>query len=122
MEFEKFKRYIDTINNTLEKEELISKCIEQNLSSSTFCIVDICSDVIKLLVDLLADYYNCQYEIQEHNDNEISWWLFEDVEKIIYVNENGKEKEIQVQDAYAFWKYLEDNRQYKIKEGTYKWT
>lgn len=122
MEFEKFKRYIDTINNTVEKEELISECIEQNLSSSTFCIVDICSDVIKLLVDLLADYYNCQYEIQEHNDNEISWWLFEDVEKIIYVNENGKEKEIQVQDVYAFWKYLEDSRQHKIKEGTYKWT
>ena len=33
-------------------------------------------------------------------DNEISWWLYEDVEKIIYIKKNGKEKKIPVQDIY----------------------
>lgn len=66
MEFEKFKRYIDVINNTFEKEEALARCIEQNLVSNSFCIVDICSDLIVSLVDLLATYYDCHYEIQEH--------------------------------------------------------
>ena len=65
MEFEKFKRYIDVIKNTSEKEEALAKCIEQNLASNSFCIVDICSDVIASLVDLLATYYDCHYEIQD---------------------------------------------------------
>ena len=35
MEFEKFKKHIDRILNTREKEEKLSKCIEENLSTST---------------------------------------------------------------------------------------
>ena len=120
MEFEKFKRYIDAINSTFEKEEALAKCIEQNLASNSFCIVDICSDVIASLVDLLATYYDCHYEIQEHLDNEISWWLYEDVEKIIYIKKNGKEKKIPVPDIYSFWKYLESSRNKKTEEHKMK--
>lgn len=122
MEFEKFKKCIDTINNTHEKQDLLSKCMEENLSTSTYCIVDICNDVIKVLIDLLADYYNCNFEIQEVIDNDISWWLYEEVEKVIYVKENGKERKIPVPDTYSFWKYLEDNRKKKMcnKKGKKK--
>ena len=122
MEFEKFKKYIDTINNTHEKQDIISKCMEENLSTSTYCIVDICNDVIVSLIDLLAEYYNCKFERDGVVDNDISWWLYEDVEKVIYIVDHKKEKErkIQVADVYAFWKYLEKERNKKIKEGTYK--
>lgn len=121
MEFEKFKKCIDTINNTHEKQDLLSKCIEENLSTSTYCIVDICNDIIKVLIDLLADYYNCNFEIQDVLDNDISWWLYEEVEKVIYVKENGKERKIPVPDTYSFWKYLEDNRKKKCnKKGKKK--
>jgi len=122
MEFEKFKKYIDTINNTHEKQDLLSKCIEENLATNTYCIVDISTDVIASLIDLLADYYNCKYERDGVDDNDISWWLYEDVEKIIYIkDENGEEKEIPLFDTYSFWKYLEGSRNIKIKEGTYEW-
>ena len=121
MEFEKFKKCIDTINNTHEKQDLLSKCMEENLSTSTYCIVDICNDVIKILIDLLADYYDCNFEIQDVLDNDISWWLYEEVEKVIYIKENGKERKIPVPDTYAFWKYLEDNRKKKCnKKGKKK--
>ncbi len=121
MEFEKFKKCIDTINNTHEKQDLLSKCMEENLSTSTYCIVDICNDVIKILIDLLADYYDCNFEIQDVLDNDISWWLYEEVEKVIYVKENGKERKIPVPDTYSFWKYLEDNRKKKCnKKGKKK--
>lgn len=122
MEFEKFKKYIDTINNTHEKQDLLSKCIEENLATSTYCIVDISTDVIASLIDLLADYYNCKYERDGVDDNDISWWLYEDVEKIIYIkDENGEGKKIPLLDTYSFWKYLEESRNIKIKEGTYEW-
>ena len=54
-------------------------------------------------------------------DNDISWWLYEEVEKVIYVKENGKERKIPVPDTYSFWKYLEDNRKKKCnKKGKKK--
>ena len=121
MEFDKFKNYIDVIKNTQEKQELLSKCIEQNLASNTYCIVDISGDVINALIQLLADYYNCNYEIQTHLDNEISWWLYEDVEKIIYEKDkDGNEIQIPVHDTYSFWKYLESCKDHKTEEGTYQ--
>ena len=82
-----------------------------------FGIINKTCFLIASLVDLLATYYDCHYEIQEHLDNEISWWLYEDVEKIIYIKENGKEKKIPVQDIYSFWKYLESSRNKKYKDG-----
>ena len=108
MNYYKFKKHINTIKNTLKKEKRVSDCIQKNLSTSTYCIVDICNDVIKILIDLLADYYDCNFEIQDVLDNDISWWLYEEVEKVIYVKENGKERKIPVPDTYSFWKYLED--------------
>lgn len=115
MKFEIFKKHIDRIKLTQEREQELSKCIEKNLSTGTYCIVDICSDVTLSVVELLADYYKCHFEVQDYLDNDISWWLYEDVKKIIYTNKNGKEAEINVEDVKDFWKYLEDNK--KHKEG-----
>ena len=115
MEFEKFKKHITRIQNTYEKEEILSKCIEENLTTSTFCIVDICEDAISSVIELLADYYNCYFDVLRTTDNDISWWLYAE-EKIVYIND----EEVHLDDIYALWEYLEENRNVKIKEGTYK--
>lgn len=115
MEFEKFKKHITRIQNTYEREEILSKCIEENLTTSTFCIVDICEDVISSTVELLADYYDCYYDVMNHIEDDISWWLSAE-DKVIYINK----KEVRLDDVYALWKYLEENRNQKIKNGTYK--
>lgn len=108
MEFEKFKKYIESIEHTYEKEEAVSKCIEENLATNTFCIVNISEDVISSLEEMLADYYDCYYEILNHTENDISWWLNTE-ERIIYTkNEDGEEVELHLEDIYSFWKYLED--------------
>jgi hypothetical protein len=114
MEFEKFKKHIERIRSTHKREEELSKCIEKNLATSTYCIVDLSSEVEASVVELLADYYDCHFEIQEHLDNEISWWLYEDVEKKIYIKGNGNEKEIDITNIKDFWRYLEDNKKSKI--------
>ena len=115
MEFEKFKKHITRIQNTYEKEETLSKCIEENLTTSTFCIVDICEDAISSVIELLADYYNCYFDVLRTTDNDISWWLYAE-DKVLYIND----EEVRLDDVYALWKYLEESRNIKIKEGKYK--
>lgn len=115
MEFETFKKHINRLLLTREKEEKLSDCIEENLASSTYCIVDIAGDVCTSVEELLADYYDCQYEILGHKDNDISWWVYEDADKRkIYIKEeDGKEKTIDLSTIEKFWKYLEENRKRK---------
>ena len=122
MEFVKFKRYIDSIKKTLKKEEKVSGCIQKYLSTSTYCIVDISSDAIYAIIGFLADYYDCHYNSTTYKSNDIEWWLFERVDKIITITDHaGKEEQISVKSLHNFWKFLEDNRNKKIKEGTYKY-
>ena len=122
MEFVKFEKHINTIKNTLEKEKEVSECIQKNLSTSTYCIVDISNEVIDSIIELLADYYDCYFDLLNSKSNDISWWLFESVNKVITIIVHKKEKEekIIVEDIHSFWEYLEDSRNKKIKEGTYR--
>ena len=71
--------------------------------------MDISEEVISSLVEILADYYDCYYEVLNHKDNDIAWWLYAD-EKIIYITDekSGEKTELHLEDVYAFWKYLED--------------
>ena len=119
MEFVKFEKHINTI---LEKENEVSDCIQKYLSTSTYCIVDISNEVIDSIIELLADYYDCYFDLPNSKSNDISWWLFESVNKVITIIDHKKEKEekISVESIHSFWEYLEDNRNRKIKEGTYR--
>lgn len=120
MEFKKFEKYINTIKQSEEKQRLLSKSIEQYLSSNSHCVVDICGDLTEVLTDILADYYNCWFDNQTYLSNDISWWLYEKVEKKIYEEKNGKKVKINVENIHSFWKYLEKSRKLKIKEGRYQ--
>lgn len=122
MEFEKFKKHIDRLLLTREREEKLSDCIEENLSTSTYCIVDIAGDVCTSVEELLADHYDCYYEILGHKENDISWWVYEDADKRkIYIKEkDGKEKTIDLSTIEKFWEYLEENRKKKKAEKNAK--
>lgn len=120
MEFEKFKKHIDRILNTREKEEKLSKCIEENLATLTYCIVDLSSEVCTSVEELLADYYDCYYEIQGKQENDISWWIYEDEEnrKFYIQNEDDSEEEIDLRTTKQFWEYLEREKERKLKNET----
>lgn len=110
MDFEIFKKHIERIQQTEEKEEILSKCIEDNLATSTRCIIDISGDVIVSVIELLADYYDCYYKIQGVSENDISWWLYSE-DRILYIND----EKLDLNKLEDFWKYLEENRQIKLK-------
>ena len=108
MEFEKFKKHIDRILNTREKEEKLSKCIEENLSTSTYCIVDLSSDVSSSVEELLADYYDCYFEILGKRENDISWWIYS---CLLYTSPSPRDR----RTIEQFWQYLENEREKKLK-------
>lgn len=116
MKFEKFKQYIDTIIKTREKEEKLAECIEQNLMSTSFCVVDISDEITSSLIDLLADYYHCYFDIQGIISNDIAWWLDNDAKEITITETTGEKKVIDLSTIKKFWQYLEENRQIKLKD------
>lgn len=118
MEFKIFKKHIERVQNTIKKEEAVSKCIEEYLSSSTYCIVDISSEACTSVEELLADYYGCTYEILGRQENDISWWIYEEPEnrKFYIKNDDGTEEEIDLSTVESLWQYLEKERKRKLAE------
>ncbi len=49
----------------------LSVYFEKYLCSSNFCIVDTCGELSNAVMELLADYYYCYFEIQGIVDNKI---------------------------------------------------
>ena len=71
MSFEKFKAIMNTIVTFNEKQDKFSKFIEEEIATSTFCVVDFGSEVESALINLLADEFNCWYSFK---DRDYDWW------------------------------------------------
>lgn len=71
MSFEKFKAIMSVIIAFDEKRNKFSKFIEEEISTSTYCIVDFGSEVEGALINLLADEFKCWYKFQ---DRDYDWW------------------------------------------------
>ena len=99
MSFEKFKAIMNTIIAFNEKRDKFSRFIEEEISTSTFCIVDFGSEVESALINLLADEFNCWYSFKDRDydwwndsfgiENDIEAWLYSisDEPKVITMND-----------------------------------
>lgn len=122
--FEKFKAIMNTIMAFDEKRDRFSKFIEDEISTSTYCIVDFGSEVESALVNLLADEFKCWYAFQERDydwwnstsgiENDIESWLYSisDV-KTITVND----KEIDITSLESFYEFLVDQYNKNLTEA-----
>ena len=122
MSFGKFKAIMSTILNFDNKRERFSKFIEEEISTSTFCIVDFGSEVESALVNLLADEFNCWYSFKDRDydwwndsfgiENDIEAWLYNisDEPKVITVND--KEKDIT--SLESFYEFLVEQYNEKL--------
>ena len=115
MSFEKFKVIMNIIIAFNEKRDKFSKFIEEEISTSTYCIVDFGSEVEEALINLLADEFNCWYSFQERREhdwwnstigieNDIEAWLYSisDEPKVITIN--GVERNID--SLESFYEFL----------------
>lgn len=114
MPFEKFKAIMNTIQNFNNKRERFSKFIEEEISTSTYCIVDFGSEVESTLINLLADEFKCWYSFKDRDydwwndsfgiENDIEAWLYSitDDVKTITVND----KEVDITSLESFYEFL----------------
>lgn len=114
MSFEKFKAIMNTIIAFNEKRDKFSRFIEEEISTSTYCIVDFGYEVENALINLLADEFKCWYKFQDRDydwwnnttgiENDIEAWLYSipDDVKTITVND----KEIDITSLESFYEFL----------------
>lgn len=76
MSFDKFRYIMDIIIDFGKKRERFSNFIEEEISTSTYCVVDFGSEVESALVNLLADQFSCWYAFTE-TPKEFDWWHHE---------------------------------------------
>lgn len=76
MSFDKFRYIMDILLDFQAKRDRFSNFIEEEISTSTSCIVDFGSEIETTLVNLLADQFNCWYAFTE-TPKEFDWWRYE---------------------------------------------
>ena len=114
MSFEKFKAIMSTIIAFNEKRDKFSRFIEEEISTSTYCIVDFGCEVESALINLLADEFKCWYKFQDRDydwwngttgiENDIEAWLYSIPDDVKTITMN--DKEIDITSLESFYEFL----------------
>lgn len=117
MSFEKFKAIMGTVIAFNNKRDKFSKFIEDEISTSTFCIVDFGCEVENALINLLADEFKCWYSFK---DRDYDWWndtsgLENDIEAWLY-NISDEPKVITMNDTIYNVDSLESFYEFLVKQ------
>ena len=114
MSFDKFRYIMNVIIEFGKKRDRFSNFIEEEISTSTYCIVDFGNEVESTLINLLADEFKCWYSFKDRDydwwndsfgiENDIEAWLYNisDEPKIIEVNG----KTVDIESLEAFYEFL----------------
>ena len=122
MSFEKFKAIMNVIIAFNEKQDKFSKFIEEEISTSTFCVVDFGSEVENTLINLLADEFNCWYSFKDRDydwwndsfgiENDIEAWLYNISDEPKTVTVNNIERNID--SLESFYEFLVEQYNEKL--------
>ena len=64
MPYKKFKYIMKQIQNNEKKREKVSDIFEEELCSDSWCIFTFGEDIVDSLICLLADHFNCWYQVK----------------------------------------------------------
>lgn len=124
MSFEKFKYIMEALISIAKKREKITDFFEAELCNDSWAIFNFAENLDDILMNLLADEFNCWYETWAKNEgetekqtaewwkaknkynlkeNDISYWLYSYEEKKI-ITVNGED--IDVTSLEDFYNYL----------------
>lgn len=93
---EQFTKSMSQIQNLHSQQDTLNILIDK--LTNGFWVVDIGSCVAEELIDMI----NINLELED--TNLLDWWLYEDVEKIIYVDD----KPIKVETLNELWDYIQN--------------
>jgi hypothetical protein len=89
---EQFVKKINLIQSFQKEQEVLRILIDKLTDGGT--IVEFGNELVWEIIDMI--YEDMEIADAMDNDDLISWWLYENGDKIIYDRENG-EKEIQIE-------------------------
>lgn len=93
---EQFIKAISQIQNLHSQQDTLNHLIDK--LTDGFSVVDIGNYVVEELIDMI----NINLELEDKDL--LGWWLYEDVEKIIYV----EDKAIKVETLDELWNYIQN--------------
>lgn len=91
---ELFIKRMSLISNFSSQQDTISKFIEN--FSDGHCVVTIGNELINEIIDMLNESMNIE------DKDFLSWWLYEDVDKVIYY----EDEEISVRTLEELYDYI----------------
>ena len=95
-----FCKILNSIQEHNKTNSILSDMIEQHLCTASFCYVDHGCKLTNLLIDILVKAFDLgEYE---HFSNDISWWLYEDVEKKFYYPDGFTLDVTDINDFYLY--------------------
>lgn len=96
MDFETFKMAIDAIQKHREQQEKVTNFIESEICTESWAFCTFGDNLSDALLKVLEHVFNDKGEW-------ISWWLYEDVEKIVTFTDSNKKLDItKIEDLYNF--------------------
>ena len=93
---EQFIKSMSQIQNLHSQQDTLNKLIDK--LTDGFSVVDIGNYVAEELIDMI----NINLELED--TNLLDWWLYEDVEKIIYIDD----KPVKVGTLDELWDYIQN--------------
>ena len=101
--------FIDMLKRIKEEYERILK-FDKAMSeiSDSFFICNAGEGYLNALLDLLEDVMNDKSDPKY--GSMIGWWLWEDVEKKVWWEEDGEEKELDLTTPESLYKYLNERK------------
>lgn len=93
---DQFTKAMSQIQNLHSQQDTLNKLIDK--LTDGFSVVDIGNYVAEELIDMI----NINLELKD--TNLLDWWLYEDVEKIIYIDD----KPVKVETLDELWDYIQN--------------
>lgn len=100
MNLELFEKTINAIQEHRKWQDEVTDFLEAKICTDTWAFCTVGENLISLLVEILEKEFN---DIGKW----IDWWLFEDVEKVVYYQDKQNRNVEKIEDFYQF---LLDNK------------
>lgn len=95
MNLELFTKTINTIKEHRKWQDDVTDFLEEKICTDTWAFCTVGEKLIDLLIEILEKEFN---DIGKW----IDWWLFEDVEKIVYYQDKQNRNVEKIEDFYQF--------------------
>ena len=104
MDLKTFESVIATIRGYDVKKEKLSNVLEEVFLDS-YAIISMGGDLINILIKITASQIGCEAD-------DLSWWLYEDVEKVLFLKDKQGEytSEHSVKTPKQFYDYYKSRK------------